>query len=319
MKEELIKELVANSKITNRLNVQLKQKIELMEKEINQYKLEIVDLQRQTQQVASSSGKTSDLELKKKLEHAQNRIMELEANRNKVNLEKKLSDLELAYGKLKQQNDLLQKRIKDDTDKKMRLEKDFEKEQQRLKELETKSEKQQQILKKKTEDLAQAQRRLRSASQSGPSMSDNEQQKHWVEQEMEKILQEKRQIELFKDELIKREELIKKKECLIREKDKLEDKKSKNLQESHMSLIKQRKHLDEKLNNGAELTSQEERRLIEIDEAIEAIEIAIEYENDSIREKQIKLKDSVYFENPNQVQNIKIKIKIFFLITFILY
>lgn len=302
MKEELIKELVANSKITNRLNVQLKQKIELMEREINQYKTEIVDLQRQAQTIGNlSSAKASDLDLKKKLEHAQNRIMELEANRNKANLEKKLSDMEIAFGKLKQQNDLLQKRIKDDTDKKLRLEKDYEKEQQRLKELETKSEKQQQILKKKTEDLAQAQRRLRSASQSSAAPADTE-QKHWVEQEMEKILHEKRQVELFKEELIKREELIKKKECLIKEKDRLEDKKSKNLQESHLSLIKQRKYLDEKLNNGTELTAQEERRLIEIDEAIEAIEIAIEYENDSIREKQIKLKDSVYFDNTNQVE-----------------
>lgn len=300
MKEELIKELVANSKITNRLNVQLKQKIELMEKEIIQYKSEMSDLHRQTQVVASSSGRTSDLELKKKLEHAQNRIMELEANRNKVNLEKKLSDLEIAYGKLKQQNDLLQKKVKDDADKKLRLEKDYEKEQQRLKELETKSEKQQQILKKKTEDLAQAQRRLRSASQSAPDTE----QKHWVEQEMEKILHEKQQIELFKEELIKREELIRKKECLIKEKDKLEDKKSKNLEESHLSLIKQRKYLDEKLNNGAELTAQEERRIFEIDEAIEALEVAIEYENDSIREKQVKLKDSVYFDNPTKVNSL---------------
>jgi hypothetical protein len=47
MKEELIKELVANSKFTNRINIQYQHKIESLNKEINQYKNEISDLQLQ--------------------------------------------------------------------------------------------------------------------------------------------------------------------------------------------------------------------------------------------------------------------------------
>lgn len=50
MKEELIKELVANSKLTNRLNIQYQHKIDSLNKEINQYKNDISDLQSQLQQ-----------------------------------------------------------------------------------------------------------------------------------------------------------------------------------------------------------------------------------------------------------------------------
>ena len=77
------------------------------------------------------------------------------------NTDKKVAELELALSKLKQQNDSLTKKIKDDTDKKLKLEKDFEKEQQKLKDLEMRTDQQQRILKKKSEDLVTAQRRLR--------------------------------------------------------------------------------------------------------------------------------------------------------------
>ena len=49
MKEELIKELVANSKFTNRINIQNQHKMESLQKECNQLKAEVADLQRQLQ------------------------------------------------------------------------------------------------------------------------------------------------------------------------------------------------------------------------------------------------------------------------------
>lgn len=55
MKEELIKELVANSKFTNRMNVQYQHKIESLQKEITQYKAEIGDLHTQIQQLTANS------------------------------------------------------------------------------------------------------------------------------------------------------------------------------------------------------------------------------------------------------------------------
>lgn len=46
MKEELIKELVANSKLTNRINLQYQQKLDILQKENMQLKAEIEELQR---------------------------------------------------------------------------------------------------------------------------------------------------------------------------------------------------------------------------------------------------------------------------------
>ena len=270
--------------------------------------------------------------MKKRLELAQQKIIDLENKQNvsvkllntNQNTDKKVSELEIALSKLKQQNDQLTKKIKDDSDKKLKLEKDFEKEQQKLKDLEMRTDQQQKILKKKTEDLVNAQRRLRSGSSAGLNTtggagSDTE-NKHWIEQEMEKIFSEKRQMELFKDELQKREDLVKKKEILLREKNELELKKLrssqqvreslalvdqnienlskqmvsdkthvKELLETQSNLVKQRKVLEERLAQGGILNSIEERRLIEIGEAIEALECAIDYEKDSINGIQNKL------------------------------
>ena len=285
--------------------------------------------------------------MKKQLDNARQKISELESKgkdatkllNNTSGADKRINDLELQLSKMRQQNDILQKRIKDEADKKSKLEKDLEKEQQKLKDLENKSDQQQKILKKKTEDLVTAQRRLRSGSATGlnhpngtNSPDEHAANKHWVEQEMEKIVQEKRHVEMFREEIKKLKELFLKKEILLKEKEELHMKKLrssqntkdnlsqidqrletvnrqiqdnstgifsssatsvKELEETHSSLMRQRKQLDDRLSKGGALTSNEERRIIEIDEAIEALEIAIDYENDSINEQQNKLKDSV--------------------------
>ena len=49
MKEELIKELVANSKFTNRINLQYQHKIESLQKEAHQHTELIEQLQQQAQ------------------------------------------------------------------------------------------------------------------------------------------------------------------------------------------------------------------------------------------------------------------------------
>ena len=184
-------------------------------------------------------------ELRKRLEVAVQKINELESKQKDTakflnttnNSDKKINELEIALGKMKQQNEMLQKKLKDDVEKKMKLEKDFEREQQKLKDLETRNEHQQKILKKKTEDLATAQRRLRSASNCNLAQNGMEENKHWVEQEMEKILQEKRQIDLYREELQKREELIKKKELLHQERNELQIKKLRSSQQAKENLV----------------------------------------------------------------------------------
>jgi hypothetical protein len=69
------------------------------------------------------------------------------------------------------------------------------------------------------------------------------------------------------------------------------------LEETHSSLVRQRKQMDERIHKGDVMSAAEERRLIEIDEAIEALESAIEFENDEIVDHENRLRDSVLFKN----------------------
>lgn len=301
--------------------------------------------------------------MKKQLEITRNKLADLESKHKNTekalntntNQDKRIADLELTLSKAQQKIDSLQKKIKEEADKKLKIEKDFEKEQQKLKDLEAKNEQNQKILKKKTEDLMTAQRRLRSGSNAGlntiGTAATPDPDKHWVEQEIEKLIEEKKQMDFFREELKRREELVKKKELLLKEKNELQMKKLrssqltkeslilidqklesinkqfnqdgslsptvssascspvsqsnyKELEETHTSLVKQRKKLDEKLLNGNVLTANEERRLIEIDEAIEAIEIAIDFESETINDQHNKLKDSIFLNtDPNEVCN----------------
>lgn len=62
------------------------------------------------------------------------------------------------------------------------------------------------------------------------------------------------------------------------------------LRHTRDSLVQQRQELDERQHRGRELDSAEERRLLELDEAIEAVDAAIEYKNEVICSRTRELK-----------------------------
>ena len=103
-----------------------------------------------------------------------------------------MQDLESAVDKMRQQQEFLQKKLKDEQDKKVKLEvivqvlywktasfclkfmnykidskfqRDMKKEQHRIKELEEKTEQQAKVLKVKTEEMVAVHKRLRTANQ----------------------------------------------------------------------------------------------------------------------------------------------------------
>jgi len=113
-----------------------------------------------------------------------------------LNADKRIADLELSLSKLRQQNELLQKKIREESDKKIKAEKDLDSGQQRLKDLELKSEQQTKLLKKKTEDLLVVQRRLRSNSSNGlnghgTNSDENMAGRNLLELELERLWQDK--------------------------------------------------------------------------------------------------------------------------------
>ncbi|XP_009946446.1 PREDICTED: kinesin-like protein KIF7, partial [Leptosomus discolor] len=165
-----------------------------------------------------------------------------------------------------------------------------------------------------------------------------EEQKKWLDLEMDKVLEQRRALDELEDELRKREGIVAKKEALLQEKNGLESKRLRSsqaltddivrvssrlehlekelteksgqlrhssahdqqqirqeinsLRQEKDQLLKQRLELDNKLRQGTLLSPEEERILFQLDEAIEALDAAIEYKNESITCRQRVLRAS---------------------------
>ncbi|KAK7913050.1 hypothetical protein WMY93_013261 [Mugilogobius chulae] len=243
---------------------------------------------------------------------------------------------------MRQQQEQLQKRLRHESQQKRRLETEMQRRSHRVKELEIKNEQQQKILRIKTEEIAAFQRQRRSGS-NGSVVSLEEQQKieeqkRWLDEEMERVLEQRRGLEDLEGELTKREDILAKKEALLQERSGLETKRLRssqalskdlvtltgrietlerelserngllrsssaqdsqqirqeisNLRGEKDSLLKQRVELDDKLRQGNLLSPEEERTLFQLDEAIEALDAAIEYKNEAITQRQRQLRAS---------------------------
>uniref|UniRef100_A0AAX7TAK5 Kinesin motor domain-containing protein n=1 Tax=Astatotilapia calliptera TaxID=8154 RepID=A0AAX7TAK5_ASTCA len=356
MKEELIKELVKTGKDAQALNKQYSHKITALEGEAVQARQELQEAQRQLQDLErqereiSITDKTRAQECRRKIAAAQSKVQVLsQRQRDTARLanlpaqsERRVLELERSVQSMRQQQEQLQKRLRQESQQKRRLENEMQQRTHRVKELEIKNEQQQKILKIKTEAIAAFQRQRRSGS-NGSVISLEEQQKiedqkRWLDEEMERILEQRRGLEDLEGELTKREEILAKKEALLQERSGLETKRLRssqalskdlmtltgrielleeelserngllrsssaqdsqqirqeisNLRQEKDSLLKQRVELDDKLRQGSLLSPEEERTLFQLDEAIEALDAAIEYKNEAITQRQRQLRVS---------------------------
>ncbi|XP_073917669.1 kinesin-like protein KIF7 isoform X2 [Castor canadensis] len=354
-KEELIGELVRTGKAAQALNRQHSQRIRQLEQEAERVRAELSEGQRQLRELEGKeprdAGEQSRLqEFRKRVVAAQNQVQVLkekkQATERLVSLsaqsEKRQQELERTVQLMRQQQGQLQRRLREETEQKRRLETEMTKRQHRVKELELKHEQQQKILKIKTEEIAAFQRKRRSGSNGSVVSLEQQQkieeQKKWLDQEMEKVLQQRRALEELGEELHKREVILAKKEALVQEKTGLESKRLRSSQalnedivrvssrlehlEKELSeksgqlrqgsaqnqqqirgeidtlrqekdlLLKQRLEIDSKLRQGSLLSPEEERTLFQLDEAIEALDAAIEYKNEAITCRQRGLRAS---------------------------
>ncbi|XP_078703332.1 kinesin-like protein KIF27 [Branchiostoma floridae x Branchiostoma belcheri] len=358
MKEELIRELVKTGKDAQVMNRQYSAKVQQLEREAEQAKKEAMETQKKLQEVENRGHHESNekeklqKDFRKKMEAAKSRVQALakkQREKEKVATlhgqnDKRIHDLELSIRDMKQQHDNLQKKLKAEADGKTKLERELQRDQQRIKDLEIQNQQQQKILKRKTEEVAAAKKRLRQGS-AGPlgHTAELEQQKldeqrRWLDEEMEKVLERRRGVEMLEGELQKREEILAKKEAMIAERSQLEMKKLRSsqvitkdlttlssrleevdrkleertsalstgetderqrvrdevrtLRQGRDKISRQRDALDSKLAQGNVLDPKEERRLIELDEAIEALDAAIEYKNDLIASRRQELRRS---------------------------
>ncbi|XP_053768823.1 kinesin-like protein KIF7 isoform X2 [Desmodus rotundus] len=362
MKEELISELVRTGKAAQALNRQHSQRICELEQEAERVRAELSEGQRQLCELEGrepqNAGERSQLqEFRRRVAAAQSQVQwrlcwsqvlkeKKQVTERLASLsaqsEKRLQELERNVLLMRQQQAQLQRRLREETEQKRRLEMEMSKRQHRVKELELKHEQQQKILRIKTEEIAAFQRKRRSGS-SGSVVSLEQQQKieeqkKWLDQEIEKVLQQRRALEELGEELRKREAILAKKEALVQEKTGLESKRLRSsqaltedivrvssrlehlerelseksgqlrqgsaqsqqqirgeidaLRQEKDSLLKQRLEIDGKLRQGSLLSPEEERTLFQLDEAIEALDAAIEYKNEAITCRQRVLRAS---------------------------
>ncbi|XP_036400407.1 kinesin-like protein kif7 [Megalops cyprinoides] len=355
MKEELIKELVKTGKDAQAMNRQYSRKIAELEGEAEQARAELTEAQRQlqdleVQEARDPAERSKAQECRRKIAAAQSKVQVLkQKQRDTAQLaslsaqsERRVLELERNVQSMRQQQDLLQRRLRQESQQKRRLESEMQRGKHRVKELEIKNEQQQKILRIKTEEIAAFQRKRRSGS-NGSVVSLEEQQKieeqkRWLDEEMEKVLEQRRGLEELEGELTKREEILAKKEALLQERSGLETKRLRssqalskdlvvlsgrieslerelserngqlrsssaqdsqqlrqeisNLRQEKDQLLKQRAELDDKLRQGNLLSPEEERTLFQLDEAIEALDAAIEYKNEAITQRQRQLRAS---------------------------
>ncbi|MBW00073.1 Kinesin-like protein KIF7, partial [Eschrichtius robustus] len=247
MKEELIGELVRTGKAAQALNRQHSQRIRELEQEAERVRAELSEGQRQLRELEGKepqdASEHSQLqEFRKRVAAAQSQVQVLkekkQATERLVSLsaqsEKRLQELERNVQLMRQQQGQLQRRLREETEQKRRLETEMNKRQHRVKELELKHEQQQKILKIKTEEIAAFQRKRRSGSNGSVVSLEQQQkieeQKKWLDQEMEKVLQQRRALEELGEELHKREAILAKKEALMQEKTGLESKRLRSSQ-----------------------------------------------------------------------------------------
>ncbi|XP_035643020.2 kinesin-like protein kif7 isoform X3 [Oncorhynchus keta] len=357
MKEELIRELVKTGKDAQALNRQYTRKISALEGEAEQARQEVQEAQRQLQDLEKHEKETSGVtdrtraqECRRKIAAAQNKVQVLsQRQRDTARLallsaqsERRVSELERSVQGMRQQQEQLQRRLRHESQQKRRLETEMQRRTHRVKELEIKNEQQQKILRIKTEEIAAFQRQRRSGS-NGSVISLEEQlkieeQKRWLDEEMESVLEQRKGLEDLEGELTKREQILAKKEALLQERSGLETKRLRssqalsedlvtlsgrieslerelserngllrsssaqdsqqirqeinNLRQEKDTLLKQRVELDDKLRQGSLLSPEEERSVFQLDEAIEALDAAIEYKNEAITQRQRQMRAS---------------------------
>ncbi|NXV37666.1 KIF27 protein, partial [Rissa tridactyla] len=280
MKEELIKELVRTGKDAQSVSRQYSLKITKLEQESEQAKMELAETQKWLQELDSKELKDIpekaklQKEFRKKMDAAKLKVQALQKKQQDTKSlaslsnqsERQATELEQNVAQMKHQQIQLQKRLCEESEKKKQLEAEIQRDQQQIKELQLKMEQQQKILKLKDKEIAAFKKKKNNSVGASQELQKLEEQKKWLDEEIERILQQHQQLAELEEDLKKREAIVAKKEALLQEK-------------SHLEIKKLR-------------SSQEEHVLFQLEEGIEALEAAIDYKNESIQNRQHLLRSS---------------------------
>jgi len=243
----------------------------------------------------------------KQAKHYDKRIKHVDAIKQiAADSAKRALELENSLQASKRQMEKLKQRLQRAEARKIALEQELLEDQHKIKELEDKFQQQEQDVDKE---------------QSNASSTEGE-RLQWIQVEEERLMKLRESSQRFQEQLIQQQSILEKREAFLKEKICLEKQRNKSMMEvsariSHLDqvlkekstdlehikdahekealrleihhlrstrdcLIEQRCTLDTKFQKDKVLSTMEERKLLECDEAIEAIDAAIEYKNELI-------------------------------------
>ncbi|XP_074809288.1 kinesin-like protein KIF27 isoform X2 [Natator depressus] len=283
MKEELIKEIVKTGNDAQSVSRQYSLKITKLEHEGEQAKIELAETQKQLQELENKElrdiAEKAKLqkEFRKKMDTAKLKVQVLQKKQQDTKKlaslstqnEKRATELEQTVNHMRQQQAQLQKRLREESEKKKILEAEIARDQQQIKELQLKTEQQQKILKLKNEEIA-AFKKKKNLAETSQQLQKQEEQRKWLDEELEKVLHQRQELAELEEDLKKREDIINKKEALLQEKSHLEIKKlrsSQALNKDSLKLSTRLSMLDKELcDKSVQLqtsASEEKRQIVE--------------------------------------------------------
>ncbi|XP_038259208.1 kinesin-like protein KIF27 isoform X2 [Dermochelys coriacea] len=283
MKEELIKEIVKTGNDAQSVSRQYSLKITKLEHEGEQAKMELAETQKQCQELENKElrdvAEKAKLqkEFRKKMDAAKLKVQVLQKKQQDTKKlaslstqnEKRATELEQTVNHMRHQQAQLQKRLREESEKKKVLEAEIARDQQQIKELQLKTEQQQKILKLKNEEIAVFKKK-KNLAETSQQLQKQEEQRKWLDEELEKVLHQRQELAELEEDLKKREDIINKKEALLQEKSHLEIKKlrsSQALNKDSLKLSTRLSMLDKELcDKSVQLqtsASEEKRQILE--------------------------------------------------------
>ncbi|PKU35858.1 hypothetical protein llap_13837 [Limosa lapponica baueri] len=306
MKEELITELIKTGKDAQALNRQYCQKISELEQEAEQVRAELSDSQKQLQELEGKElwdpGEKRKLqEYRTRVAAAQSKARVLckkkQATERLVSLsaqsEKRVQELERNIQLMRRQQGQLQRRLREESEQKRRLETEVNKRQHQVKPGRTRACHFSPLL-----DFQQRWEAGRAGCHPGSGRGLQIRMRwHWedpfehlVPQALtDDIVRVSSRLEHLEKELTEKNGQLRHGSAHDQQQIRQE---INSLRQEKDQLLKQRLELDNKLRQGTLLSPEEERILFQLDEAIEALDAAIEYKNESITCRQRVLRAS---------------------------
>nr|XP_054514074.1 kinesin-like protein KIF27 isoform X11 [Pan troglodytes]XP_054514075.1 kinesin-like protein KIF27 isoform X11 [Pan troglodytes]XP_054514076.1 kinesin-like protein KIF27 isoform X11 [Pan troglodytes] len=252
MKEDLIKELIKTGNDAKSVSKQYSLKVTKLEHDAEQAKVELIETQKQLQELENKD--LSDVamkvklqkEFRKKMDAAKLRVQVLQKKQQdskklaslSIQNEKRANELEQSVDHMKYQKIELQRKLREENEKRKQLDAVIKRDQQKIKEIQLKT-RQEEGLKLKAEDLDACNLKRRKCSfGSIDHLQKLDEQKKWLDEEVEKVLNQRQELEELEADLKKREAIVSKKEALLQEKSHLENKKLRSSQALNTDSLK---------------------------------------------------------------------------------